>query len=103
MGVKLAILVHISQLDGFSDADRAAVRIFLVADHFKQGGFPGPVRTDNAHDAPGRQTKAHVLDKQAVTQGFADAIRFDDHIAQARAWRNIQLQIPLTFLGFLGE
>ena len=103
LGVELAILVDIGQLHGVTHADRAAVGCFLVADHLEQGGLAGAVGADDADDAPGRQAEAHLVDQQSIPERFAHVVRLDDHIAQPRPRRNIELQVPLALLGFLGE
>ena len=41
-------LVHIAQANRFTDADRAACRLFFTDNHAEQGRFTGTVRTDDA-------------------------------------------------------
>ncbi len=101
--VEAAGLVGVGPLDGLADPDGAAVGLFLPGDHLQQGGLAGAVRPDHADDGAGRDLGAEIVQQQALAVGLADALQFDDDIAQARAGRDVDLQLFAALLGFLAQ
>ena len=83
VGVQLAPLVHIGQLDGVTHTKLAGVRFFLPGDHAKERGFAGAIGTDDTHDATGGQLEAEVFVQHLVPIGLGDAIGINDHLTQA--------------------
>src|SRR5581483_8701402 len=88
-------------LHRLAERDRARVRLLLADDQLEQSRLAGAVRSDHADDAAARQPETEIFEQDFVAVGLADALRLDDHVAEARSRRNINLQIldpPLLLL-----
>src|ERR1700740_272320 len=70
---RIARLVDIAEMHGFTDGDRALVRLFLAGDHAEQRGLAGAVGADHADNAAGRQLEGEVLDQPAIAEALAEA------------------------------
>ncbi|MCG3776691.1 MAG: hypothetical protein JW395_3551 [Nitrospira sp.] len=99
--VQAAILIHVAQRDRLTDLDRARVRFLLPDDHAEHRRLAGSVRTDHADNPALGETEIHILVKDLLPIGLADAAAFDDHIAQPWARRNINFQICGLLVLFL--
>src|SRR5579884_3115230 len=101
VAVERAVLIHIAKLHRLAERDRARVRLLLADDQLEQSRLAGAVRSDHADDAAARQPETEIFEQDFVAVGLADALRLDDHVAEARSRRNINLQIldpPLLLL-----
>src|SRR5207248_11328540 len=65
-------------------SDLPLVGAFLSGDHPEQGRLAGSVRPDHADDAAGREREGHVLDEEAVSEAFADAVGLDHRSEDTR-------------------
>ena len=90
---RVAALIDVAELHRLAEAQRAGVRLLLARDHPEQRGLAGAVRADHADDAAGRQREDEIVDQQLIAVGLAHAARFDDHVAQPRARRNVDLDL----------
>ena len=99
--VERPVLIDICDLHCLADTDLASVRLFLADDHSDERGLSRAVGTDHADDASGRELEGHLVDQQFVPVGFAYVVRFDDHVAQARPRRDVDLQLVDFLLRFL--
>src|SRR4029078_1616546 len=84
-------------------AQRAGVGRLLADDHPKERGLARAVRTDDADDAAGRETELHAVDQKLLAERLAHAIRIADDVAEARAGRDVDLELLNLLLGFLRE
>src|SRR3990170_2580982 len=92
---RIARLIDIAELHRVADADTAVVRRLLADDHAEERGLAGAVRADHADDAAWRQLEGEIVDEEAVAEAFADILRLDDHIAEARSRRNGDLRLAV--------
>ncbi len=103
VGVEIATLVEISEFDGLTDADGAAVRLLLAGNHAKEGRFAGAVRADDADDAAGGEAEGHVFDEEFVPVGLAHPFGFDNDVAEAGAGGDEEFEFLFLLLAFLTE
>lgn len=62
------------------------------------------VRADDAHDAVARQREGEIVDQDLLAEGLAEVVDLDDHAAQARARRDLDLlEVQLPHLVGLGR
>ena len=99
--IQAAILVHVAQLDRLTNLDRSRIRFLYPDDHPEHRRLTGSVRTDHADNAAFGKTEVHILIEDLVPISFADALGFDDHIAQSWARRDVDLQICGLLVLFL--
>ena len=85
---RIARLIHEGQLDGLTQLDLAAIGLLLPGNHSEQGGLTRAVRTNDAHNRPGRHPKAQIVDQQPVAVRFADIVELQHLVAQALCDRN---------------
>src|SRR5437773_9455796 len=96
--LQAAILVHVAQLDRLTNLARSRIRFLYPDDHPEHRRLTGSVRTDHADNAAFGKTEVHILIEDLVPISFADALGFDDHIAQPWARRDVDLQICSLFV-----
>ena len=65
----------------------------LPGDHPEQRRLARAVRTDHADDAAARQREVHILHQQRVAVSLPHAPRLDHDVAEARAGRNVDLDL----------
>ena len=92
LGVELAALVHVAELDGLAQGQGSGVGGLLARDHAEQGGLAGPVGPDHADDAGWRQSERQVLDEARVAVALAQVPRLDDRVPEPRAGGNVDLR-----------
>src|SRR6185312_16665393 len=59
---RVARLVHVGELDGVAEHERAAVGLLLARDHAEESGLPGAVRTNDSDDSRAGKVEREVLD-----------------------------------------
>ena len=96
-------LVHITDLDGLADFERAFVGFFHAHNHAEEGCLAGTVRSDYAHNSVGRKHEVEVLEEELVSIGFAYADGIDDLVAQARTIGDENLEFFLALFLLLVE
>ena len=67
------------------------VGLLLAGDHPEERRLAGAVRADHADDPARRQVEREVLDQQAVAEALLHVLRADDHVAEPRAGRDVDL------------
>jgi hypothetical protein len=97
----VAALIDVRDLHRIADAQRAGVGFFLPDQHAEKRRLPGTVRTENADDPASRQPEAQTFEQQLVAEGFPEAVRFNDQIAQMRTGWNVDLVRFVALLEFL--
>src|SRR5205085_760972 len=65
------------------------VRLLLTGDHPEQRRLPRSIRPDDADDPAARKGEVEIVDQQIVAVAFAELPGFDDHVAEARAGRDV--------------
>src|SRR5439155_11877977 len=88
-----ARLVDVRELNRVADAQYTPVRGLLAGDHPEQGRLPRAVRPDDADDPGGRKRKREVLDEQPVAESLLHALGLDDDVSEARARRDVDLDL----------
>ena len=83
--------IVIVPLSGFSAPTIMRSRVVL----------PAPLGPIMPTMLPGGIVRVEIFDQQPVAIGLRDILEIDHHIAQARAGRNVDLQILAALLGFL--
>ena len=96
-------MIDIPHLHGLANFKVAAVRLFESHDEAEQRGFPRTVRSDDPHDAVGRQVEVEIVEKQLVAEGLAHMASLDDVVAQTRSVGDENLQFFLLLLHILIE
>ena len=84
---RVARLVHVGELHGVAEPQRAVVRLLLAGDHAEERGLAGAVGADHADDARRRQGEREVLDQELVAEALAQVVGLEHQVAQARARR----------------
>ena len=96
-------LVDVGDRDRFADPDRAGIRLLLADDHLEQGRLADAVRAEDTDDAVAGQAEGEVLEQAAVAEALDQMADLDDHAAQARARRDLDLlEVQLAALVGLG-
>ena len=67
----ITTLIHIGQLDRFSDLERTRVRLILAGYQTKESGFAGPVGAYDPDDPARRYNKGNLFHEDVVSIGFA--------------------------------
>src|SRR5690606_32900134 len=96
-------LVHVAQFHRLPEAHRAAIRLFLPGDQAQQRRLARAVGPDHADDRAGGNGQAQVVDEQPVVVALAHAVQLDHQVAEARAGRDIDLQLFAPLLRLLAE
>src|SRR5579863_6967935 len=78
---RVARLIDIAKMDGFTDLDRAAILLVLVCDHTEQSGLAGAVRPDDPDDTAGRQFESQIVNQQIVAEALSQVFEVDDVLA----------------------
>ncbi len=86
---RIARLVHISDLDGFAEAQRAGIGLLLPGDHPEERRLARTVGPDDADDAAARQREVDLVHQEHVTVALAESPRLDDDVAEPRARRDV--------------
>jgi len=95
IGERLARLVDQRQLDRLADCNFTAVGLVLAGDHVKQRGLACPIGADDAHDRPGGNGKAQIVDQKPIAKAFRHILEIDHVVAETLGHRN------KDFLGFV--
>ena len=95
----VATLVHVAQLDGVADLDRAGIRLLLAHDHAEERRLARAVRPDDPHDPGLRQRERQPIDEELVAEALAQVLHFDDLVAEPRSGRDRDLE--LAFVGLV--
>ncbi len=93
VGIERPILIHVTELDRFADANGPRVRLLLADNHAEHGGLARTVGTDDADDAALRQAELDIFIEDVVAEGLADALGLNHQIPEPRSRRNIDFQI----------
>ena len=101
--VQGAVLVHVADLNGFSDAERAGLALHAAGDNPQERGLAGAVGADDADDGTRWHDKAQILEQQPVAERVGEAVGLKHHVAQARPRRDVDLQIILNALVLLAQ
>ena len=98
-----ASLVDVADLDGLADRQLTAVERLQTDDRLKQRGLTDTVGADDAHDAVARQREGQAGDERAIAKALLEILGLDDHVAQARARRDLDfLEVELAGAFSLG-
>src|SRR5262249_49350959 len=89
----VAALVDIAEVHRLAEHDRALIRLLLAGEHAEEGGLPGAVRADDAHDAGRRELEGEILDEERLVVAFAEAFDIDDVLAEPLARRDDDLRL----------
>jgi hypothetical protein len=100
---RVARLVDVGQLDGVAELERAAVGLLLAGDHPKQRRLAGAVGADHADDPAARQRERERLDQQPVAEALAQVARPQHLVAEARARRDVDLDLVELDVALLGD
>src|SRR5690606_36725501 len=87
----LAGLVDVGDLHRLADLELTAVERLQPDDRLEERGLADAVRADDTDDAVGRQREGQPVDELAVPEALLQVLRLDDHRAQARARRDLDL------------
>ena len=99
----LTLLIHIRELNGVADGQRARVRLFLPHKHLEERRLTRTVRADDAHDSARRNDEIHIFHQFLVAEGLADAHGFDDLLAQTGACGDIDFQFGSPLFAFVAQ
>src|SRR5207245_5130032 len=90
-------------LHGLADSQQPGVRLLLARDHPEQRRLSRPVGPDDADDAATRQGQAQIVHEEIVAVALPHVPRRDDHIAEPRSWRDVNLRRLDLLRGVLPE
>ena len=79
------------------------VGLLGAGDHPHQRRLAGAVGADHADDPAARELERQVVDQQAVAVGLAQAVGLDDHVAEARPGRDVDLDLVELDVAVLGQ
>ena len=85
------ILIHIADLHGLADLQRARRQRFKTNNGLEQGGLTHTVRADHADNAVTWQREAQIVDEHAIAERLVNMLGFQHGRAQTRAGRNLNL------------
>src|SRR5438552_14900047 len=100
---RVARLRNVGELYRIADTQRSPVDLLFAGDEPKERGLAGTVRTDHPDDAAAREGKAQVVEEELVAVRLADALGFDDDVAEARTGRDRDLELALAKLRVFRE
>src|SRR5206468_4332111 len=86
-------LIHVAELHGVADLDRATVRVLLADEHPEERRLPCPVRADDPDDAGPRQRERQILDQEPIAVALAEILDLDDRVAETRTGRDRDLEL----------
>ena len=92
------LLVHIGKFDRFAHLKRAGIGRVETHDEAEERGFAHTIRTNDPHDAVGRQVEVKVGIEYFFAERLRHMLSLNDLVAQPRAVRNINFQICLLLL-----
>src|SRR5437763_10371507 len=88
---RLPRLVDVRELDRLAHAQHAGIRLLLADDHPEERRLAGPIRAYDADDAAGREREGEPLEQQPVAEALGDLLGLDDHVAEPRPRRDVDL------------
>ena len=97
-----ARLIHICNVDGLADRDRARIWLLVAGQQPEQRRLAGAVRTDHSDDPARRQAEREIVEQQRVAVGLDESIGLDDLRTQAPRHRDGDLQRTGSMLGVSG-
>ena len=100
---RVAVLVDIAPLDGRADPNLAAVGLLLPGEHAEECGLARPIRSDDAHNAAGRQAEREVLDQQVIAVALADVLALHDQLAEFLSGGDLDFELFDAIQEFLGD
>ena len=90
---RVAALIDVARLYGLAEAKRAGIRLLLTGNHPEQRRLSRAVRSNHADDPAARQREVEIVHEQLVAVCLPQATRLDDDVAEARAGRNVDLDL----------
>ena len=78
-------LIYISKFHGIPYTEMAFFGFLTAHDQPEKSSFPGSVWPDNSNDPCRGQSKAQVFIKQFISEGFGNAVNFDNQVAEPGA------------------
>ena len=97
---RIAALVNVGKINGFTKRDAAAVGCFLAYQHAQEGGFAGAVATDDADDSAARHAETEVIDQRTIREALGQVFDFYHLLAKARTWWDVEVQCFVAVLEF---
>src|SRR5205823_1453544 len=101
---RCAALVHVGDLDRFTEHELAGVRLLLAEDHPEKRRFAGAVGTDHADDAGAWEPEVEPVEEQLVAEGLPQTLGLEHVVAEPRSRWDADLPgVRRSLRGLRGE
>ena len=98
----LVLLVDIAESDRLANVELPGIGLFQAHDESEERRLTRSVRTNNAHNAVGRQHKVEVAEEHLLAKSLCHMLRFNHLVAQTRSVGNEYFELLLLlFLLFV--